>query len=733
MKKQVFTLLFVLITLNVIAKTKVILNPYYDVKTTGISSITKIELKNNETLMYLHCEFPPQWWLWFSKKTFIKDCASGDRLYATALIGGEFDKQLTVSASGYSDFVLVFPKLGKTVTDIDYGDDDKVSIFSISLDPNKNQKPAAVVPLEVQKWMDVELAKAKNESLVDYSSANFFRNDTAKLVGYIKGYDKRAGFTSGMIYAKNELTNEDSPIVISIQEDGRFTAAMPMNYPQFKSMSFSERWINFYIEPGQTLSMVLSWEDFLKADRMRDIRYKFTDIQFGGVASKINAELLSINLKEIDYRKLNEDAKKLAPNDFKSNQMSFWKASAEELEQKFKEYDFQPQTKTILRNEIIMANTTQFFDYVMNREYEVTKDTLNKILKIPVGLDYYAFLKEIPLDNQSLLISNDFSTFVNRFEFSTPFSKARNKPIKRPIRITFEQYLFDELALKPSAKDSEFIKLKKESETMFQQMSVIEKAALVENITKKSKAFEARYKTYNNAYILKYSGKMQEFTNGDHALNEWTLRDSILASDFKLESNLAYEISKVRSLKFYFEKMLTKDDARTFLTSFEKGITYPFLKQEAERMYNKAYPNIPKAAYDLPEGRGADIFRKIIEPYKGKIVFVDFWSIFCGPCIGSIKHNNPIRAKYKGSQDFDFVFITPEDESPLDKYTDFVKEQELVNTNRLNADDYRYLRQLFKFNGIPRYVVINKQGQVLDDNFQMHNFESELNKILAAK
>jgi len=37
---------------------------------------------------------------------------------------------------------------------------------------------------------------------------------------------------------------------------------------------------------------------------------------------------------------------------------------------------------------------------------------------------------------------------------------------------------------------------------------------------------------------------------------------------------------------------------------------------------------------------------------------------------------------------------------------------------------------LFKFNGIPRYIVINKEGKVWNDDFQMHNFEFELPKYL---
>ena len=91
-----------------------------------------------------------------------------------------------------------------------------------------------------------------------------------------------------------------------------------------------------------------------------------------------------------------------------------------------------------------------------------------------------------------------------------------------------------------------------------------------------------------------------------------------------------------------------------------------------------------------------------------------------------------IRKKYEGNKDFEFVFITEDAASPTADYRKFVKEQELKNAFIVLTDDFQYLRELFKFNGIPRYVVIDKNGKVLNDNFAMHNFESELAGVLKA-
>ena len=146
-------------------------------------------------------------------------------------------------------------------------------------------------------------------------------------------------------------------------------------------------------------------------------------------------------------------------------------------------------------------------------------------------------------------------------------------------------------------------------------------------------------------------------------------------------------------------------------------------------MYLEAFPENTKTAYSLPTGKATEVFRKITDPFKGKILFVDFWATTCGPCVGGIKAMKETREKYKDNPDFDFLFITDERSTPEEDYKKFIGEQEMKNTFRLTEDDFNYLRELFKFNGIPRYVVIDKEGKVLNGDFEMWNFETELTKM----
>ncbi len=67
---------------------------------------------------------------------------------------------------------------------------------------------------------------------------------------------------------------------------------------------------------------------------------------------------------------------------------------------------------------------------------------------------------------------------------------------------------------------------------------------------------------------------------------------------------------------------------------------------------------------------------------------------------------------------------------PKSTYLKFIDNQELVNTYRVASDDFNYLRQLFKFNGIPKYVVIAKNGEVIDEDYEMYQFNKTVDDII---
>lgn len=242
--------------------------------------------------------------------------------------------------------------------------------------------------------------------------------------------------------------------------------------------------------------------------------------------------------------------------------------------------------------------------------------------------------------------------------------------------------------------------------------------------------FVNRYE-YDEAFWRAYSlsNEKERPANIARELLIWELKDSILSSYYKLQSSLIHEISKTRSFGSFSG---SRERAHQLLTALTPGISHPYLRLELQRIFESNFATSQSTAYSLAPGKAAEIFKKIVEPHRDKVVFVDFWATTCRPCIAFIKKHKTERLKLETHQDFDFVFITSTNESPEANYLDFIKENELEHSYRISSDNFRYLRQLFKFNAIPHYVLVGKDGTILNDNFPMYvAFDERLrNRIL---
>ena len=128
---------------------------------------------------------------------------------------------------------------------------------------------------------------------------------------------------------------------------------------------------------------------------------------------------------------------------------------------------------------------------------------------------------------------------------------------------------------------------------------------------------------------------------------------------------------------------------------------------------NKKLNNAVAASFNYENQAGG---KTSLESLKGKYVYIDVWATWCGPCRGEIPALQKVEEKFKG-KNIAFVSISVDVDKDHDKWKTFVSEKKLGGIQLFADKNWNsdFIKS-FNINSIPRFILINPQGEVVDSD-----------------
>ena len=356
-------------------------------------------------------------------------------------------------------------------------------------------------------------------------------------------------------------------------------------------------------------------------------------------------------------------------------------------------------------------------EYILKQkelENEMSSFLLNYCTKIPLSEKTRSVVK-------SAIKYKTAQNIINyRFDYSHGFPMPGKVLPDDFYKTLFEEYSIKSIDELVSRSAVDYLAnivsvLSKEKSTVADKLGYIKSLAifspnemkLLIDFFQRNKAFTEKQELKD--FIALHEKKIME-------LNHRYYMHLLLKNCNELKSPLAKDLVICQGLESYFfaNKLQPNQKEWTFI---EKAISHQELHDHLKRIsseFTEIEDKSTETDHEIIMQELANIKKKYIEKYKGKVVYIDFYSTWCGPCRKEMPFAKQLHKEFLGKE---FVSLNLCAKSKKEDWELFVKQHKIEGENYfLTNEEFYLLSELFKVNGFPTYVLLDKDGKVSDYN-----------------
>ncbi len=597
-------------------------------------------------------------------------------------------------------------------------------------------------------------------------------NDSAIYAGCISGYSPRYGKLDMIIYVDNILTGNQEEFTCKISENGMFSVKVPLLHPQevfIRSKSYNGA---AYLEPGKRVFQILGQ----------------SEPTYIGDVSRLNNDLVSLkNAYTQDYNEIYKTVLDKSIKEYVTYQQSYLDKDLNGLDSLVKAKHISPKAAQIKRLGLIYRYTANKFEYDWKYE-KAYRDKHNisreKQRSLDIEIPQYTkedlkFLNESLVNDPMALAGGGYKSFINRLKYADilrgnyysnsgifelmDFIKENNISVSDD-----EQNLFDKVikvkesyqkmkALYMNKEQMAFIKkyrkeLNKISEQLGEKSSdvtlMLNEVEKEVDFTPEDKVYFKKWQTFMAKADIKNA--IMVMSQNEDEINTFREKNKNIADFLSSKTRIETRNKNLKSLLNISTGLATdiftsQDLCRTIVSEYSPmtdehikwhtdALTTPFIKKyikdSNERTIATVEANKLKAGNALKEMPTVEndslLFDAIMAKYKGKVVYVDFWATWCGPCRSGIKKIAPLKEEM-ANDDVVFVYLSAHS-SPQGAYMNMIPEIKGEHYKTTRAQ-WEVLCKQFDVSGIPHYTLVDKEGKVVKNNFRLHDNEAIKNLI----